>query len=189
MYPEYAVIDGKEYKIDTSFKTALKCFEIIDDRSITDYERALAIIYMLFDFIPQKNLELFLEKAKIFLQCGKKENDDIKENQDIDFVQDRKYINSSFMSDYHIDLSKEDLHFWQFIEYLEGLTENSSLNRIRNLRNYDLSEIKDDKERSKIAEAQSRVAIKKKSVKLDINQTKSLNAFCDAMGIKKEDEK
>lgn len=187
MYPEYAEINGRQYKLDTDFNTALKCFEIIDDKSITDYERALAIIYLLFDFVPTKNLDLFLDKARIFLQCGI-ENVESNCQPDMDFVQDRKYISASFMSDYHIDLSKEKLHFWQFVEYLEGLTENSALFRLRNLRNFDLSEIKDDKERSKYAEMQKKVELKKKKVLLNDNQSKSIASFCEAMGIRKENE-
>ena len=31
MYPEYATIDGKEYKINTDFNVALRCFEVIED--------------------------------------------------------------------------------------------------------------------------------------------------------------
>lgn len=181
MYPEYAEIKGKKYKIDTDFNTALKCFEVIDDENITDYERSLAVVYLLFDFIPTKNFNLFLKKAKFFLQCGKTSEEQHETKKDMDFIQDKKYINSSFMSDYHLDLSKENLHFWQFIEYLEGLTENSSISRVRNLRNFDLSEIKDDKERNRIAEAQKNVALKKKTVKLTENQKKSINEFYKAM--------
>lgn len=170
MYPEYAEIKGEKYKIDTNYQTALKCFEVIEDETITDYERALAIIYLLFDFIPNENLDLFLEKAKIYLQCGKTEKEQNENKKDMDFFQDRSYINSSFMSDYHIDLSKTDLHFWQFIELLEGLTEQCSLNRLRDLRNYDLSQIKNAKERNKIQKAQKKVALKNKNNKINLTK-------------------
>lgn len=189
MYPEYAEIKGEKYKIDTSYQTALKCFEVIEDETITDYERALAIIYLLFDFIPNENLNLFLEKAKIYLQCGKTEKEQNDNKKDMDFVQDRGFINSSFMSDYHIDLSKTDLHFWQFIELLEGLTEQCSLNRIRDLRNYDLSQIKDQKERSKIEKAQKKVAlkIKRKNQDLTEEQQKNIDNFYKQTGIKRKE--
>jgi hypothetical protein len=188
MYPECAEIDGKQYKIDTSYQTALKCFEVIDDDTITDYERGLAIIYLLFDFIPKKDLEKFLMKAKTFLECGREENEKADGKKDMDFVQDRKYINSSFMSDYHIDLSKEDLHFWQFVELIEGLTEQSSLNRIRDLRNYDVSQIKDQKERAKIEKAQRQVALKTKhSYILSDKQMENINKFYEQTGIKRKE--
>lgn len=167
MYPEYAEIDGKEYKIDTDFKTALKCFEVIEDEQITDSERTLAIIYLLFDFIPNKNINKFLEKSMLFLQCGENSEEQNEKNKDMDFLQDKKYINASFMSDYHIDLSKENLHWWQFIELIQGLTENSSLSRIRNIRNFDLSTIKDEKTKREIIQAKQAFALKEKHVKTD----------------------
>ena len=185
MYPEYAEINGKEYKIDTSYRTALRCFEIINDEEIPQTERSLAIVYLLFDFLPDKDIDLFLEKAMIYLQCGESLEQQNSKKKDMDFSQDQKYINSSFMSDYHIDLSKTDLHFWQYIELIQGLTENSSLSRIRNLRNYDLSEIKDEKTRKEIADAQKEVALKeiKISKKITTKQKTNIDAFYEANNI------
>lgn len=182
MYPEYAEINGKEYKIDTSYKTALRCFEVVEDKTITDIERAWAVCYLLFDFIPKENLDLFLEKAMLFLQCGETLEEQTSKKKDMDFIQDQKYINSSFMSDYHIDLSKTELHFWQYVELIQGLTENSSLNRVRNIRNYDLSEIKDEKTKNKIMEAQKELALKNKSSVAELNnvQKSNIDAFYEA---------
>lgn len=181
-YPEYAEVDGKEYKIDTDFKIALKCFEIIDDNTIDEYEQVCAIVYLLFDFIPEdENLIIKLfEKAKFFLQCGKDDEEQKANKKDMDFSQDYGLIVSSFMSDYKIDLSKEKLHFWQFIDLLQGLTENSSLSRIRELRNYDLSEEKDLKRKKQIKEAQRKVALKKpveKNKNFTANEISNMEEF------------
>ena len=109
----------------------------------------------------------------------------MSKKKDMDFIQDQKYINSSFMSDYHIDLSKTDLHFWQYIELIQGLTEDSSLNRVRNIRNYDLSEIKDEKTKNKIMEAQKELALKNKDSVIQMNDTQksNINAFYEANGL------
>ena len=103
----------------------------------------------------------------------------------MDFIQDQKYINSSFMSDYHIDLSKTDLHFWQYIELIQGLTESSSLNRVRNIRNYDLSEVKDEKIKNQIIEAQKELALKDKKheIKMTEKQKSNIDAFYEAIGL------
>ena len=53
-YPKYAKVNGKKYPINTSFRVALKCFEIINDSSISDLERTYAIVYKLFGFIPER---------------------------------------------------------------------------------------------------------------------------------------
>lgn len=186
-YPEYAEIDGKEYKMDTDFKTALKCFEVIEDDSIDEYEKVLAIIYLIFDFIPEEKMcDKFFLKAKFFLQCGKSDEEQNENKKDMDFNQDYGLITSSFMSDYHLDITKEKMHFWLFIELLEGLTENSSLSRIRELRNYDLSEETDEKRKKKIKELQQKVALKndKKEIKKELTkeEKENVNNFYDLIG-------
>lgn len=160
MYPEYAEIKGKEYKIDTSWQNALECFKIIQDKSITDEERTLAVIYKIFDFIPKEDLNLFLEKAIIFLSCGETQQEQKSRKKDMDLIQDQKWIIPSFMSDYHIDLSKEDMHWWRYINLIQGLTPNSVLSNVREIRNYDLSTIKDAKQRDKIIKMKKQVELK-----------------------------
>ena len=165
-YPEYAEIDGRKYKINTDYRYALQCFKIINDNTISDIERAIAVVSILFGKedengdvtnIP-KNLNTALEKASIFLSCNKKQ--EVKEiKKDMDFEYDKGYIFASFMSDYSIDLNTKKIHFWQFCELISGLTEDSILNRIRDLRNTNLSDYKDNKTREKIKEAMDRVAL------------------------------
>jgi len=46
-YPEYIEVAGKKYKINTDFRLALKCDDIFRDETIGNYEKFLAIIYIL----------------------------------------------------------------------------------------------------------------------------------------------
>ena len=77
----------------------------------------------------------------------------------MDYRKDWKYIVPSFESDYHIDLSKTDLHFWQFYYLLTGLTDKSMLSRVRDIRNYDLSTVNDEKFKEKMRLAKKEVAL------------------------------
>lgn len=164
-YPKYAKVNGKKYPINTSFTVALRCFEVIEDETISDTERTLAIIYLLFGFIPDNHLEDFLSIAKQYLQCNETYEQQSLKKKDMDFNYDMKYIISSFMSDYHIDLTKTDMHFYQFINLIQGLTEKCSLSRVRNIRNYNLNDINDSKFRKQIAEAQEQFALPEKLTK------------------------
>lgn len=159
MYPKYANINGERYELNTDFRVGLRCFEVIEDKTICDEERSLAVIYLIFGFIPDTDLELFLEKATLFLQCGKTKEEHEEQKKDMDFEHDRAYITASFMSDYKIDLNTINLHWWQYIELIQGLTEHCVLSRVREIRNYDLSELKDSKSRMKMAKAQQSVAL------------------------------
>ena len=97
MYPKYAEIKGKKYKLNTSYKVALRCFEVIDDSDISETERAAAIIYLLFGFIPKKDSDLFLEKAKKFLECGEKvkEQEELRKKYNIDDIFKKKEISNN----------------------------------------------------------------------------------------------
>lgn len=174
-YPKYVKSNGKKYPINTDFKVALKCFEIINDSSIGDTERTYAIVYKLFGFIPEDNeMELFVEKAEKYLGCGETQEEQSSRNKDMDFNYDWKYLVASFMSDYHINLNEENMHWYQFIDLIQGLTEDSVMSRVRELRNYDLSEVKDQKQRNKIITAQQSVAL---PVELTPDEQEAINEF------------
>lgn len=185
MYPEYAEINGKQYKIDTSYKTALRCFEIIDDTTIHDFERAMAVIYLLFGVVPEdKDVDQFLKKATYYLQCGKTQSK--SKEQDMDFQQDKGFIMSSFMSDYHIDLNKTDMHFWQYIDLIEGLTNECILNRVRDIRTCDISQEKDEKRRRQIIESKKQLALKTKKKFVSEQQQNMINDIYKAFNLRKE---
>jgi len=185
MYPEYVKVGDKKYKINTSYKTALQCNAIAEDENINDIERALAIIYKLFGeeaLEDIENREMLLEKAKKYLSCGVDNIETSNEPRDMDFIQDMPYIKASFMSDYHIDLNKTDMHFWEFYELMNGLSNSDMgnccvLNRVRNLRTFNLSEIKDPKEREKIRKAKKAVELKKNKKKASKTQEQSAREF------------
>ena len=193
-YPEYAEVDGKTYKINTDFRIAIECNRIAEDPSINDYERAMAVIYILFGeeaLNTPEHQEKLLKIALKFLACGKEvEEKDNKEQPDMDFIQDMDYIEASFMSDFHIDLANTKMHWWKFFNLINGLSNSEFgncciLNRIRNLRNYDLSQIKDNKERQKIAKAKEQVALKKykKEYNLTKEQEESMERLNKILGL------
>ena len=169
MYPEYAEIDGKQYKINTDFRVAIECNRIAEDETIGDLERSLAVIYTLFGdegINTPEHYEKLLEMAKKYLLCGKEYDVEANEKPDMDFIEDYSYITTSFLSDYHIDLDNCEMHWWKFMDLMNGLSNSELgdcciLNRIRNLRNFDTKDIKDTKEKEKIRKAQKQVALKK----------------------------
>ena len=169
MYPQYAEIDGKQYKINTDFRVAIECNRIAEDNTIGDLERCLAIIYTLFGeegINTSEHYEKLLEMAKKYLLCDKEYDYEANEKSDMDFIEDYSYITTSFMSDYHIDLDQCEMHWWKFMDLMNGLSNSELgnccvLNRIRNLRNFDTKDIKDAKEKQKINKAKQQVALKK----------------------------
>lgn len=194
MYPQYVEVDGKQYKINTDFRVAIECNRIAEDETIGDLERSLAIIYTLFGdegIDTPEHYEKLLELAKMYLLCGKEYNEELNEKPDMDFLEDYSYISTSFLSDYHIDLDTSSMHWWKFMDLMNGLSNSELgdcciLNRIRNLRNFDVSEIKDAKEKDKIIKAKQQVALKKKEKEAEVDlteeQQKSVDEFYKALG-------
>ena len=189
MYPQYVIVNDKKYDINTDFRVAIRCSKIATDKSINNTERALAIIYLLFGEEALKDDEngaLLLEKALYYLSCGK-EIEQNNEEPDMDYEEDMDYIEASFMSDYHIDLSNIKMHWWKFNKLINGLSNSEMgnccvLNRIRNLRNYDISTIKDRKEREKIKKAKERVALHTKEKQITQEQEESATKFFELLG-------
>lgn len=158
-YPSKVEVDGVVIPIDTSFKTALRCLELADDASISDEERSLGLIYLLCDDIPKVNLNKLIKVLQKYLQCGD-DNRKPPQKKDMDFKQDEKYILSSFIYDYGIDLESTDMHWWKFIDLLNGLSSECILSRIRDIRTMDISIYKDPKTRSRLLQARAQVALK-----------------------------
>lgn len=194
--PEYVKVGDKKYKINTDFRVAIECNNIAQDDNISDYERPLAIIYKLFGdegLDNPQDWDKLLELAIKYLTLNKDTSDvDNNTEIDMDFNEDMDYIEASFMSDYRIDLTTEKMHFWKFYNLLEGLSNSDLgnccvLNRVRNLRTFDLSQIKDNKERERLAKAKEMVSLKKvkQEVELTKEQEESMRKLDEIIGFKK----
>ena len=188
-------IEDTIYEANTDFRTAIECNRIAEDKTIGDFERALGIICTIFGgkgIDNPNHYEKLLKWAKKWLSCGE-EIIDTHEQPDMDYVEDMDYIEASFMSDYQIDLENTEMEWQKFNKLMNGLSNSEMgnccvLNRIRNLRNLDLSEIKDNKERQKMAKAKESVALKKykKENHLTKEQEESMNRLNEILGLGKE---
>lgn len=188
MKPEFVKIDDKKYKINTDFRIALECDEIARDESIGEYEKALAVIYKLFGdegLNDRNNHGKLLELALKYLLQGEEKQSDV-DDKNMDFEQDKGRIKASFFTDYKIAdvFSVEYMHWWDFCDYLNGLTENCVLNRVRYIRDYDINDIKDTKERNKMIKTKESVALKKKERVLTEKEKSAHDRFMELAKLK-----
>lgn len=162
-------IDDTIYEADLDFRVAIECNRIAEDETIGDYERVLGILCTLFGakaIDNPRHYEKLFKWAINYLTFGEEVNKKVE--PDMDFIQDKKYIKSSFKYDYKYDPYEKDFLSWEdFFNDLNNLSNSELgncciLNRVRNLRNYDTKKIKDAEERKKIEEAKQRVALKRK---------------------------
>ena len=189
-YPQFVEVNGRQYKINTDFRVAIECNRIAEDKTIGDLERALGVICTLFgqDALDNpQDYEKLLKMAKKYLSCGIEDIPVRDQKKDMDFIQDYSYIKTSFRSDYGIKLDEENMHLWEFMDLMNGLSNSELgncciLNRIRNLRNFDVKDIKDPVQKAKILEAKEMVSLDKKEVKLTEKQQKSVDDFYRLLG-------
>ena len=164
--PEYVKVDDKLYKINTDFRVAIECNNIAQDKSIGDYERALAIIYKLFgeEGLNCENQNKLLELATQYLSLGntkKPLKNEPHDKNELDYSKCIGLIQSSFKFDYKYNPYELDyLHWYDFYNDLANLSTSEFgncciLNRIVSLLNQDVSKIKDSKDKNKILEAQN----------------------------------
>ena len=196
--PEYVKVDDKLYKINTDFRIALECNKIAEDKSIGEFERAMAIIYKLFgeDGLDCENQDKLLELAMKYLLLGRDKNELKNEphnKYELDFNKCIGLIKSSFKFDYKYDpYELKYLHWYDFYNDLENLSTSEFgnccvLNRITSILNQDLREIKDEKTRKRIIDAQKFTKKKycKEEDKIEITQeqAESAIAFYKSLGI------
>lgn len=204
MYPQYVEINGKKYSINTDFRVALQCNKIAEDNTISDIERALAIIYTLFgeDGInAQDDYKKLLELGQKYLLCGesvdefKKEKKDEKNN--LDFKKCEGLIKSSFKFDYQYDpYAKDYLHWYEFNNDLMNLSTSEfgtccALNRIVEILNRNPNEIKNKKQKDALISAQNNIRKKyciQYKKKITEQQRKSSEKFFKALGYKERSE-
>lgn len=184
--PEYARIGDKLYKINTDFKIALKCDEVYRS-DVREEEKMLAIIYLLFGdegLNNPKDYEELIKKGVKYLLCNKEPNEN-NEEPDMDYEQDKSYIKASFYTDYEIpNIYDTNMHWWEFCDLMNGLTENCVLNRVRYIRSYDTSDIKDQKTLRMWKKQKDSVALKKKEPKMTKEQEESMNRFLEQINYK-----
>lgn len=176
-YPTKIKVNGRTYNIDTNYRTALACYRAINDNEIKDIERGLAVVTLLLGKdVPLEDINEALNKCAIYLRCGKEQNIDV-DDIDMDYFQDERAIKTSIRQCYHENPNEKDYHWWEYNELIEGLTEETLLSKIREIRNYDLSKEKDYKLRQKIQKAKDYYALKKKETPLTDEQKRNIDNF------------
>ena len=143
--PDSFMISGKKYKIKTDFKIWIKVSQIMSDTSF-NAENMIKIIGMVFEDIPSNLWETIQEILRFLNPLAKKggQNKNEKITRRIfDYELDSEYIYSAFWQQYNIDLTKADLHWWQFLALFNCLSEDTAFSKIIQYRSVDLNTIKD----------------------------------------------
>lgn len=115
------------YKIDSSFRTGILMSQCLSDTELTEREQRFVAANLLFgDELPPP--ELAIAGVCWFMSANNYDNyEGVKPSSVIlmDFGVDQWRIYAAFMSQYHIDLNKADMHWFIFRGLLDNLNECS----------------------------------------------------------------
>lgn len=158
------VFGGRSFLIDTSFNNILSVLEILDDKELIDYDKAMMALYFLTseeefsDPDSQKSVEevQFIEDLLreifdnvIVDKTAKKsvptdilgnplpiKDEEDEQDRSFDYSHDAAFIYASFMQAYHIDLYEQhDQMNWEtFIALFNGLPAETIMAKVIDIR-------------------------------------------------------
>lgn len=145
--PTTLTVSGKEYEIRTDFRISLLFSLLAEDPNIRDVEKLAQAMDLYFyskdsGSFSIAQLSEALEQILWFYKCGEdeaithsnKSTNSGKSERILSFDHDDRYIYSSFMQEYKIDLQDEQLHWWKFRALFDGLSPKSQIKTIMGYR-------------------------------------------------------
>lgn len=161
-YPDRVEIDGNEILLDLAYDNVLRAIDVYDMTELTKSDRievmcALLLAHPTSDMPDTLDARVKLLNA-VFALFPKSEE---THERVIDFHQDASMIRSAFFR-IGIDLTKEKINFFQFLELLSDLPKDTALMRTIEIRTKPIPKATKDN-REQIAELQrlkAKVAIK-----------------------------
>lgn len=160
-YPDRVQVDGRTYMLDLSLRNVLHAIEVPKTEGITP--GAAAQVQCAWLLAEKERVPADTAVCERILQAVLDLFPKAEDGQEkyIDFEQDAALIRSGFMR-IGIDLTREDIHFLQFMELLADLPADAALMRTVQLRQAPVPEItQHNKEQvARLLEAKQRVALK-----------------------------
>ena len=178
MYPTKMEANGHIYEINTDYRVALNCLRYLKRNDLSLVERAMIVeILLLGENVDINDSDILQNKIQTYLRCGRDEMGS-EEKLTYDYIQDETLTKTSIRQCYHFNLNEVPyLHWYEYNELIEGLTDDAIIVKYRQIRGKNPTEIKDEKERQKLIEMQEKIAIKEEHIKT--KEEEQLDEFWD----------
>ena len=140
--PQSVVIDDVSYEINTDFRVWAEICDYMEDDKFSYEEKILKLLCDAYTRELPPYLDSAVDALLNFMVQGKKGGSSEGGARLMDFSKDEGIIYASFMQQYGIDLYEADLHWWSFINLLNGLDENTVFMKIVGFRGMNCGKIK-----------------------------------------------
>lgn len=135
--PEAVEIHGNTYELNTDFRTGIEIMLVFEDPELTQHEKMLVMLTLLYNEIPS-DIEEACRLAVKFLNCGdeeEKEGSGDEPERLYSFEKDARYIYSAIKQSHGVDLeSVPNLHWWKFNYMFLDLAKDCFFLHLINLR-------------------------------------------------------
>lgn len=139
--PESLLIDGKEYRIETDFRVWIR-FQNISTKSKNESEKMNHLIEFLSKLSLPFNQAACEAVLDFFMGVSCEKNTGRASSRvTFDFEQDSEYIYSAFLTQYSIDLSIEQIHWWKFKALFKALGSDLEISKIMLYRGMDMKDV------------------------------------------------
>ena len=137
-------IGGKNYEINTDFRVWIEIEKLLFDKSKSDEVRLAEILVRAYPVLPSEPIEA-IKKIAWFYSGGRTK---IQSDEKIclpayDLTEDFDYVWGAFMSEFAIDLTQENMHWWKFRVLLGCLSDKCLFSKIVGYRTMDTTLVKD----------------------------------------------
>lgn len=179
--------EWKGYPIDADFQTGIMISQCMTDDSLSKDEQFLTAMDLLF---PEKKppLDEVAEAITWFLNEYNHDNKAVEQDKGkiiFDFDVDQWRIYAAFRSQYHIDLNRENMHWFAFMGMLSNLSE-CALTHVMDIRQKEFAPKMSRKEKEALRKAKKRFEIKPLQEKgLSAREQRAVNEFMKYANINK----
>ncbi len=151
--------DYEGWLIRTDYRIGVQIQLCVSDPELSDSEKTWTALDLLYGNGIPPDLQTALDGLSWFLSCGDPSPADEASNEPplYSFEQDAGRIASGFRKVFHIDITKEKLHWFEFISML-GELKDTAFSGVIEIRSADLSEI-DKKKRAEFLRMKKRFAL------------------------------
>lgn len=182
--PNGVTVNGRFYKLDFGFRNVLRMMEILGRSDLMPAAREYLALKCLTKH-PRRVQEVMTAVRGILFD--KRPTQD--QQKVTSFEQDAGLIRAAFRQEYGIDLYRDNLHWLEFTELLQGLPEGNRYCEVVGIRARPMPKATkwNAEERRWLTEAKARVALKVDEEEREQNyQRDVLNLFTGLMAIAKK---
>lgn len=148
--PNEVVVAGKHYPVYTDFRRWIQVEVLLFEEQGSFVSKIPDLMQLCYPLLPD-TLEDAIYGIADFYSGGygiKKKSSKGKMQSLYSYVQDEALIYAGFYQQYGLDLTKEDLHWWQFKALFEGLSEETQMLKIMRYRAVDIGAVKNPEEQT-----------------------------------------